>query len=80
MAQPCGHGLLLISCVSQLRTVLYALRLNDSTFGIFDTFEDEAGLDAHLNGQVAAALIARADDLFAEAPDIRKVRVIADKE
>jgi quinol monooxygenase YgiN len=28
-----------------------------SSFAIFDTFDDEAGRDAHLNGKVAAALM-----------------------
>lgn len=57
----------------------YALRLGPTTFGIFDTFEDEAGRDAHLNGRVAAALMAKAPELFASAPVIDKVGIIAEK-
>jgi quinol monooxygenase YgiN len=38
----------------------YALKIGPSTFGIFDTFETEAGRQAHLNGQIAAALMANA--------------------
>ena len=34
----------------------YAFKLSDTTFGIFDTFSDEDGRQAHLNGPVAAAL------------------------
>ena len=37
----------------------YALRLGPSTFGIFDTFPDDAGRQAHLTGRVAAALMAK---------------------
>lgn len=57
----------------------YAIKFDDSTFGIFDTFEDEMGRDAHLNGKVAAALMAKADDLFSSAPDIKKLDVLAEK-
>ena len=42
----------------------YALRMGPSTFGIFDTFNDEADRQAHLSGKVAAALMATASDLF----------------
>lgn len=38
----------------------FAIRLSKSTFGIFDAFADESGRNAHLNGQVAAALKAKA--------------------
>ena len=57
----------------------YALKFNDSTFGIFDAFEDTEGRDAHLNGTVAAALMAKADELFAESPNIEMVDLLAVK-
>jgi quinol monooxygenase YgiN len=57
----------------------YALQLGPSTFGIFDTFPDEAGRQAHLSGQVAAALMAKAPDLLAEPPSIEKVDLLAVK-
>ena len=57
----------------------YALRLGPSTFGIFDTFPDEAGRQAHLAGRVAAALMAQAADLLAQPPAIEKVDVLAAK-
>ena len=57
----------------------YALRLGPSTFGIFDTFPDEAGRQAHLTGKVAAALMANAPDLLAQPPLIEKVDVLAAK-
>jgi quinol monooxygenase YgiN len=57
----------------------FAIRLGPSTFGIFDAFADDAGRDAHLNGRVAEALMARADELFSEPPSIEKVDVIASK-
>lgn len=50
-----------------------------SSFAIFDAFPDEAGRDAHLAGKVASALMARADELFAAPPQIRKLEVLAAK-
>jgi quinol monooxygenase YgiN len=59
----------------------YAIQEGPSSFAIFDTFDDEAGRDAHLNGKVAAALMekAKAGDLFAEKPEIYKLEILADK-
>ena len=56
----------------------YAIRIDNSTFGIFDTFADEKGRQAHLEGKVAAALKANAD-MFSEPPSIEKVDIIAAK-
>lgn len=57
----------------------YALRLGPSRFGIFDTFADDAGRQAHLNGRVAAALMAKAGELLSEPPKIHRVDVMAAK-
>ena len=57
----------------------YALQLSPSTFGIFDTFEAEAGRQAHLDGPIAKALMAKADELLAEAPKIEPVTLLAVK-
>jgi quinol monooxygenase YgiN len=57
----------------------FAVRFDKSTFAIFDAFEDEAGRTAHLNGAVAAALMANAAELLAAAPEIRQPSVLADK-
>jgi len=57
----------------------FAIRLGPSTFGIFDTFPDEAGRQAHLSGQVAAALMASAPELLSSPPSIEKVDVLAVK-
>lgn len=60
-------------------TAWFAIRMGPSTFGIFDAFPDDAGRQAHLNGQVAAALMANASELLAEAPRIDQIEVLADK-
>jgi quinol monooxygenase YgiN len=60
-------------------TTWFALKLGPSTFGIFDTFVDEAGRDAHLSGRLAAALMQKAPELLAQPPTIEKVGVLAAK-
>ena len=59
--------------------VWYGFRVDDSTFGIFDAFEDEAARQAHLNGQIPAALASAGPELLAKDPDIRLVDVLAVK-
>lgn len=60
-------------------TVWFALKLNASTFGIFDAFANEADREAHLAGPIAAALMANAAQLLSEAPSIEKIEVLAAK-
>jgi quinol monooxygenase YgiN len=57
----------------------YAFKISDTTYGIFDTFEDEDGRQAHLGGEIPAALAQVGPDLLAADPDIRTVDVIAVK-
>jgi quinol monooxygenase YgiN len=57
----------------------FALRIGPSTFGIFDAFRDEAGRQAHLNGPIAKALMAKAPELLATPPVIEQVEVLGAK-
>ena len=57
----------------------YALQIGPSTFGIFDTFGTEDARQAHLNGPIAAALMANASALLAKDPIIEMVDLIAVK-
>ncbi len=57
----------------------YAFKLSDTTYGIFDTFEGEDARQAHLNGQIPAALGQVGPDLLAGDPDIRTIDVVAVK-
>ncbi len=57
----------------------YALKIGPSTFGIFDTFNEEEGREAHLKGKIAAALMEHAGDLFSKDPVIEKVELLAVK-
>lgn len=56
----------------------FGIRFGPSSFGIFDAFPDESGREAHLSGQVAAALGENTGELFDE-PTIEQVDVIAEK-
>jgi len=57
----------------------YAFRLDDSTYGIFDTFESEEAREAHVNGQIPAALQDVGSDLLAGPADIKPIDVLAVK-
>src|SRR5260221_12916030 len=57
----------------------FAIQEGPSSFAIFDTFDDEAGREAHLNGKVAAALMAKAGELLAKPPAIHKIGILADE-
>jgi quinol monooxygenase YgiN len=57
----------------------FAIRMGTASFGIFDVFNDDTGRQAHLNGKVAAALMAKAAELFREPPEIQKWDVLESK-
>ena len=57
----------------------YAIKMGPGRYGIFDTFADEAGRNAHLSGEIAKALFAKAKDLLAKPPDIAKPEILAVK-
>jgi quinol monooxygenase YgiN len=55
----------------------YAFRFGARKFGMFDTFANEAGRSDHLTSEIAKALGARANELFAVPPQVEKVEVLA---
>ena len=57
----------------------YAARTSPTTFWIFDTFGNEDARQAHINGEIAAALVANADELLAAPPEILPADVLASK-
>ncbi|MBT0608317.1 putative quinol monooxygenase [Aequorivita echinoideorum] len=57
----------------------YSFKIDNNTFGIFDTFENEEGREAHLNGEIAKALMENASELLSEDPKIQKIDVLAAK-
>ena len=60
-------------------TAWFALRMGPTTFAIFDVCPDEESRQAHLNGEIAKALMEHADDLLAKPPQIHQLDVIASK-
>lgn len=57
----------------------YAVKIAPSKYGIFDTFAAEQGREAHLTGDIAKALFAKAKELFAKDPEVHKIEVLAAK-
>ena len=55
----------------------YAFQVDETTFGVFDTFETLEGRQEHLSGQIPAALGQVGADLLAREPDIRPVDIVA---
>ena len=60
-------------------TAWFAIKIDASTFGIFDAFPSTDGREAHLGGPIAAALMSKADELLASPPDIKPIDVLAAK-
>jgi len=60
-------------------TTWYAVKLGPTKFGIFDTFPNQTGRDAHLTGEIAKALFARAEELFAVPPQVEMLDILAAK-
>lgn len=57
----------------------YGVKMGPGVYGVFDTFTDEAGRDAHMNGDIAKALMAKAPELFANDLKIEKMEILASK-
>lgn len=57
----------------------YAFKSGPSTFGIFDTFDSDAGPHAHLEGEVARLLLERTEELLARPPQVTSVDLLAAK-
>ena len=57
----------------------YGIKADSGAYSVFDTFEDEAGREAHLNGAIAKGLMSKAEELFSEPPKIDKISLVAEK-
>jgi quinol monooxygenase YgiN len=57
----------------------YAFKISETRYAIFDTFADQDGRTAHINGEIAKALATITDDLLAGEPSIQPVDIIAAK-
>lgn len=63
----------------QLTVTWHSFKIDENTYGIFDTFEGEEGRQAHVDGPLADRLRANGADFLAAAPDVKYVDVIAVK-
>ena len=57
----------------------YGVKVAPGVYGVFDTFNDEAGRDAHMNGDIAKALMAKAPELFSNEIRIEKMEILGSK-
>lgn len=57
----------------------YAFRIDELTFGIYDTFPDEDGRQDHIHGEIVKSLRSLQQELLAEPPRIRQVDLLAVK-
>ena len=57
----------------------YGVKMGPGVYGVFDTFNDEAGRDAHLNGSIAAALMSKAPELFSNEIRIEQMEILSAK-
>ncbi len=58
----------------------YGLKIAPGMYGVFDTFDDEEGRDAHLNGEIAKALTENWSALFSNELKIERMEILAAKE
>ena len=57
----------------------YAFKISETRYAIFDTFADQDGRSAHINGEIPKALATITDDLLTGEPPIQPVDIIAAK-
>ena len=57
----------------------YGVKMGPGVYGVFDTFNDEAGRDAHLSGDIAKALMGKAPELFSNELHIEQMQILAAK-
>ena len=57
----------------------YGVKMGPGMYGVFDTFDDEAGREAHINGEIAKALMANAAELFSNELKIEKMEILGSK-
>jgi quinol monooxygenase YgiN len=57
----------------------YGVKMAPGMYGVFDTFDDEEGRDAHMNGEIAKALMANAPELFSNEIRIEQMEILASK-
>jgi hypothetical protein len=59
-------------------TTWFAVHIGSLRHAIFDTFADEKGRDAHLNGEIANNHFSRALELFENEPEFHNLTILAE--
>lgn len=72
-------GALPLAQAEAFTPVWFAMRADETTFYIIDAFANAADRTKHLEGDIAAALMANAETLLAEAPSIVSADIMAAK-
>jgi quinol monooxygenase YgiN len=57
----------------------FALRTEPNVFYIVDAFQNDADRGKHLSGEIARALMSKAEELLAEPPKIEKADILGAK-
>ena len=57
----------------------FALKEDGGAYSIFDTFDTEEDRSRHLHGEIAKALMAKADELFSEPPQLHMIEILGEK-
>ena len=68
-----------MSAEEQGTVTWYGVKMGPGVYGVFDTFHDEAGRDAHMGGEIAQALMAKAPELFSNELRIEQMEILAAK-
>lgn len=55
----------------------YSYKIATSTFGIFGSFENETGRNAHLEGEVVSLLKEKSPHLLSEEPRIEEIEILS---
>ena len=63
----------------QATVAWFSFRQDVTTFGVFDTFDDEQGRASHLTGPIAAALGEMAQTMLSSPPAISQVDLLGVK-
>jgi quinol monooxygenase YgiN len=68
-----------LALAEEVTVTWYAFKVDETTYGIFDSFASEAGRRAHLEGEIPRALAKIGGELLAKEPEIRLVELVAVK-
>jgi len=58
----------------------YGVKIAQGVYAVFGTFHDEEGREAHLNGDIAKALMTRAPELFSNVLQVEKMDILSTKD